>query len=71
MLTDLKELEKFLKVCRKQGVTEITFDNVIVKFGDLPTSKSISSSDDQEEIPTDALSAEQLMFYAVDQAGPL
>lgn len=36
MITDLKELKKFLQICRSQGVTEIKFDNIDLKFGDLP-----------------------------------
>ena len=60
MLTDLKEVEKFLKLCRKQGVKSVDFDGLKIEFGDLPT-KSTDSS--QEEIPTDSLSEEQLAFY--------
>lgn len=63
MLSDLKELEKFLKICRKQGVTDISFAGVSVKLGELP-SKSMDS-DDSSDIPTDELTPEQMMFYAV------
>lgn len=64
MLTDLKELEKFLKICRKQGVTDITFDGVSVKLGDLPVKANVQ--EDSEEIPTDELTPDELMFYAVN-----
>lgn len=63
MIDDLKELEKFFKICRKQGVTEITLNGTIVKFGEVPT--KTSQVEESEEIPTDELTAEQLMFYAV------
>jgi hypothetical protein len=36
MINDLKEFEKFLKICRKQGVTDVTLSGVSVKLGDLP-----------------------------------
>ena len=65
MLDDLKELDKFLKICRKQGVNEITFQGIAVKFGDLPVK---SSEAIEEEIPTETLTPEQLMFYATEQA---
>lgn len=64
MLNDLKELEKFLKICRKQGVTDICYQGMSVKFGDLPTKETVQV-EDSEEIPTDGLTPEQLMFYAV------
>lgn len=67
MYSDLKEFEKFLKVCRKQGITEVSFGPntqvTHVKFGDLPM--KTSSEDSSDEIPTDELSPEQLMYYAV------
>ncbi len=66
MITDLKELEKFLKLCRKHGITEITFEDVSVKFGDMPTK---SESSFNEESPVDSLTPEQLMFLAVENVG--
>ncbi len=68
MIQDLKELEKFFKICRKQGVMDIVVQGVSVKFGEMPA-KAESSTEDNEEIPTDALSPEQMMFYAVENAG--
>lgn len=65
MLNDLKDFEKFLKICRKQGVTEVTLAGTSVKLGDLP---SKSTQDDSDDIPTDELTPEQLMFYAVNGA---
>lgn len=62
MLNDLKEFEKFLKICRKQGVTDVSFAGVSVKLGELPS----KNQDDSETIETDELSPEQMMFYAVN-----
>lgn len=58
---DAKELDKFLKICRKQGVLEIDFDGLKVKFSDIPMQRDIAEQ--TEEIDTDSLSPEQLMFY--------
>lgn len=62
MLNDLKEFEKFLKICRKQGITEVSFAGTSVKFGELP----VKSSSESDEIQTDELTPEELMFYAVN-----
>jgi hypothetical protein len=61
MINDLKDFEKFLKICRKQGVTEVTFQGTSVKLGDLP-SKGSSGSD---EIETDGPTDDELIFAAV------
>jgi hypothetical protein len=66
MIDDLKALEKFFKICRKQGVTEISCNGISVKYGDLPQELG-NSSEETEEIPSDGLSPEQLMFYAVEK----
>lgn len=63
MFKDLKDLEKFFKLCRKQGITEISAEGISVKFGELPM-KGSNQADDTE-IETDELSPEELMFYAV------
>jgi hypothetical protein len=65
VITDLKDFEKFLKICRKQGVTEVSFNGTSVKLGDLPSKQS---EDDSDEIPTDELTPEELMYYAVNKA---
>lgn len=64
MLKDLKELEKFFKLCRKQGVIDISFDGITVKFGDLPM-KNLNQIEAETEVSTDEMSPEELMFYAV------
>lgn len=62
MIKDLKELQALLKLCRKQGVTEIALAGTVIKFGDLPIkSDDVEQSD---EIPTPELTPEQLMFFS-------
>jgi len=67
MINDLKDFEKFLKICRKQGVTEVSIAGTTVKLGDLPIR---SGEPDSDDIPTDELSTEQLMFYHVPNERP-
>lgn len=63
MINDLKDFEKFLKICRKQGVTDVAFNGVTVKLGSLP-----GRSDDSEEIHTDGLTDEQFADYYIREA---
>lgn len=59
---DLKEFEKFLKICRKYGVSDIKFDKIEAKLVEKHEMRSISDSAD---IETEELSPEQMIFYAV------
>ncbi len=63
MIADLKDLEKFLKICRKQGVTDISCAGVTVKLGEM-ASKPGDTADDDIQTP-DALTDEQLAFFHV------
>lgn len=67
MIDNLGDLKKLLQLCRKQGVTELEFDNVKLKLGELPR--------EQEEVveevvdkyagfPEGELTPEQLIFYS-------
>ncbi len=70
-LPDLKELQALLKLCRKQGVTEITLSGTSIKFGDLPPRKSGDKDEtDSDDIPTDGPTDEQLMFFSVGGVRP-
>lgn len=67
MISSLKDLEKLLKLCRKQGVTEIELDKVKLKLGDLPkTAEEIEAEADDpyKDFPVGELTPEQLMFYS-------
>lgn len=61
---ELKELDKFLKICRKHGVVDMTFEGIVVKLGDQP--QSAVQNDDSDVQMMDELTSEQLMFLAVD-----
>ena len=48
MIDSLKDLERLLKLCRKQGVTKITLNAVAFELGELPTKIQSQSIDDIE-----------------------
>lgn len=68
MIESLKDLEKLLKLCRKQGVTEIKLGTVELKLGDLPMDHTKTMIVDElnplANFPQGDLSPEQLAFYA-------
>ncbi len=70
MITTQAELETLLKLCRKQGVTDITVGGVSIKFGDKPPRTRKGAKDDEDdEIPTDEPTPEQLMFFSAPGGG--
>ncbi len=69
MIESLKDLEKLLKLCRKQGVTKIDLGTVKLELGELPIERSVSAEREESEspyqgFPTGDLTPEQLMFYS-------
>lgn len=69
MIESLKDLERLLKLCRKQGVTEIKLGVVELKLGDLPQERTslgeaTDSDDPLKGFPLGELTPEQLMFYS-------
>ena len=71
MVDNLKDLERLLKLCRKQGVSEITLQGVAFKLTDLPAEKSHFSADADDEpadtyagFPEGDLTPEELTFFA-------
>lgn len=70
MIDSLKDLEKLLKLCRKQGVTEFEHNGTKLKLGDMPAesfSRVVSDEDlidPYKNFPTGELTPEQLMFYS-------
>lgn len=71
MVENLKDLEKLLKLCRKQGVVEMDLGSVKIKLGDLPLdpNKSIAYEDPDYKdpyanFPQGELTPEQLIHYS-------
>ena len=73
MVTNLKDLEKLLKLLRKQGVTEFICADVTLKLGELPAQPKGSiefhegaedPADPWASFPEGELTNEQLAFYS-------
>lgn len=68
MIESLKDLEKLLKLCRKQGVTEIKLGTVEFKLGDMPDERTGTLIEDEldpmSNFPKGELTPDQLMFYS-------
>lgn len=68
MIESIKDLEKLLKLCRKQGVTEITVTGAHLKLGEAPVKYSGESIEDQEDIINpefnEPLTPEELVAFA-------
>lgn len=63
MIKDLKEFEKLLKICQKQGVETLSMGGVSIKFGSLPKRKEGEAED--SEIQTDEPTVEELMNWSI------
>lgn len=71
MIKSLDELTAFLKICRKQGVTDIKFEGLSVTFGDpVKKDRRVDDDEDSDEIPSDGLTPEQLMYFSAGGAVP-
>lgn len=72
-LPNLKELQAILKLCRKQGVTDITLGEMTIKFGELPREQSNDTEEGEtfDGVPLPmGITAEQMAFYS-SQPDPL
>lgn len=68
MIESLKDLEKLLKLCRKQGVTEIKLSTVELKLGDMPYTNSYQDNEADPMSPyintgSNELPEDVLAFY--------
>jgi hypothetical protein len=71
MINNIKDLEKLLKLCRRQGVQEINLGTVSFKLGELPIEVDKNAKNILDEVedpyanfPAGELSPEQLAFYS-------
>lgn len=67
MVKDIKDLEKLLKLCRKQGVTDLEFEGLKIKLGDLPLVKPQPEEEEYNEEEIDLLTGlPKAAFYSSD-----
>lgn len=70
MIQNLKDLEKLLKLLRKQGVQTFKMDEIDLKLGDLPVERRAASEreieieDSYDGFPTGMLTETQAIHYA-------
>lgn len=67
MIESLKDLEKLLKLCRKQGVLDIKLGQVEFRLGDLPAMRPGDVEAEESpysNFPQGELTPEQLIFYS-------
>ena len=67
MISNLKDLERLLKLCRAQGVQEIDVHGVSFKLGALPDPPGKPEANPTQpyaNFPDGELSPTQLMFYS-------
>jgi hypothetical protein len=65
LIKDLKEFERFLKLCRKQGVTKVTFEGSVVEFGDLPQKSNETTAEEQDQNGLPMLTEEEIAMWSV------
>lgn len=73
MITDLKDLEKLFKACRKHGISEMDYQGIKFKLGDLPKGSvprgtefdnEIESDNPYSDFPDRMLTNDELAFYS-------
>lgn len=69
MIDDLKDLERFFKLARKQGITKADLTNMVFEFGELPEkhrggAEETDPASPYANFPEGELTPEQLMFYS-------
>lgn len=69
MIESLKDLQKLLRLCRHQGVTEITLPNVSFKLGELPVKHHAEAAEEEQDdkyadFPDGPLTPEELTYFA-------
>jgi hypothetical protein len=65
VISNLKELQNVLKLCRKFGVTELELNGTKIKLGELPSSRQEVEEEVYEESEMPAVPTnEQLIEWA-------
>jgi len=71
LIQNLKDLEKLIKLLRKQGVETFKMGDIDLKLGSLPQERVVVQQEDEVDpenpysnFPDGMLTPEQLMFYS-------
>ena len=60
-LPNIKDLEKLLKMCRKQGITELNMAGMSFKFGELPREYAA----DEQQVPEEVTEIDMAYYSAL------
>jgi hypothetical protein len=70
---DLNDLQKFLKICRKQGVSKIAIEGINIDFAEIK--KTSDAPSDDGDVPDDPVndvpSDEEIMYYSSNASAVL
>lgn len=67
---NLTELSKVIDLCRKKGVSEISYENITIKLGHQPTVRKAKAKADGSEIEqSDKYSDEDVLLWSAGQVG--
>lgn len=70
MIKNFKDLERLIKLCRKQGITEVKYGAVELKLGHMPIEHTTEDEPTKDpanpyaNFPKGELTPEQLIFYS-------
>lgn len=72
MIESLKDLERLIKLCRKQGVAKIDCQGISFELGEAPSTVRARQAQQEREMkedpyknfPSGELTPEQLIFYS-------
>lgn len=65
LVKNLKELEKLVKFCRKQGLKSIKVGAFSAELGDLPKSKYLQKKESDTPQTTPTYSKEDMLYWSV------
>lgn len=67
MISNLKDLQHVLKLCRKYGVIDMDLGSIKLKLGEDPKRQDDVGGD--EDVQTDELTNDQLAFFSAIPPG--
>lgn len=67
MISTLEDLATVLKICRKQGVSNISLEGISVRFHEQPKKSPQQELADDAEPVSDGPTEEQLLFMSVGE----
>lgn len=70
-LPNLKDLKAILKLCRAQGVTDLTLGELSIKFGEMPKTKEELEAETADVTTNPIMPSDEDMAFWSSQPDPL